>query len=50
MFSPSNLFSYATNLVPYMAHDSGNRIAMATRMLGQAIPIINNEAPYILTR
>ncbi len=50
MFSPSNMFSYTTNLVPYIAHDSGNRIAMATRMLGQAIPIIGNEAPLIRTR
>ena len=50
MFSPSNMFSYTTNLVPYMAHDSGNRVAMATRMIGQAIPIVDREAPYVQTR
>jgi DNA-directed RNA polymerase subunit beta len=50
MFSPSNLFSYTTNLIPYISHNSGNRIAMATRMLGQAIPIVGREAPYVQTR
>jgi len=50
MFSPSNMFSYTTNLIPYMANDSGNRVAMATRMLGQAIPILGREAPYVQTK
>jgi len=50
IFSPSNMFSYTTNLVPYMANDSGNRVAMATRMLGQSIPILGREAPLVQTR
>ena len=50
MFSPSNMFSYTTNLIPFIGHNSGNRIAMATRMIGQALPIINREAPYVQTR
>ncbi|MBC8551994.1 MAG: hypothetical protein H8D23_20300 [Candidatus Brocadiales bacterium] len=50
MFSPSNMFSYTTNLIPYMANDSGDRVAMATRMIGQAIPIVGREAPYVQTK
>ena len=50
MLSPSNMFSYVTNAIPYMAHDSGNRLAMATRMLGQAIPIIDREEPFTQTK
>lgn len=47
MNDTSNMFSFSTNLIPYLPHDSGNRAAMASRMLGQAVPIQEREAPHV---
>lgn len=43
----SRLFSYATNLVPFLKNDQGNRAVMASKMLGQALPLIHREAPLV---
>ena len=45
----TTLFSYSTNLVPFLQSDQGNRAAMASKMLGQAIPLVDREAPYVQT-
>ncbi len=45
----TTLFSYSTNLIPFLHSDQGNRAAMASKMLGQAIPLVEREAPYVQT-
>jgi DNA-directed RNA polymerase subunit beta' len=46
---PSRLFSYATNLVPFLKNDQGNRAVMAAKMLGQTLPLVHREAPLVQT-
>jgi len=46
---PTALFSHSTNLVPFLKNDQGNRTMMAAKMLGQAIPLVNREAPNVQT-
>lgn len=43
------LFSHSTNLVPFLKNDQGNRAMMAAKMLGQAIPLVEREAPLVQT-
>lgn len=43
----SQMFSIATNMVPFISSDSPNRATMAGRHMEQAIPIVNNEAPLV---
>lgn len=50
MPSSNHMFGYITNLIPYMEHNSGNRGAMAHRMIGQALPIESREEPLVQTR
>jgi len=45
----SGLFSYSTNLIPYIAHNSGNRMSMGSRMSDQAIALASPESPLIQT-
>tara|TARA_Y100001963_G_scaffold23123_1_gene30605 strand:+ start:4643 stop:6514 length:1872 start_codon:yes stop_codon:yes gene_type:complete len=45
----SGLFSYSTNLIPYMAHNSGNRMSMGSRMSDQAISLATPESPLVQT-
>lgn len=44
------LFSHSTNLVPFLKNDQGNRAMMAAKMLGQAIPLVEREAPLVQTQ
>jgi DNA-directed RNA polymerase beta subunit len=46
---PTALFSHSTNLVPYLKNDQGNRAMMAAKMIGQAIPLVDREAPLVQT-
>ena len=43
------LFSFSTNLVPFLQNDQGNRVMMASKMLEQAIPLVEREAPLVQT-
>lgn len=47
MDSAQHMFTYTTNLVPFLQNNSGNRITMAGRMVTQALPLTNREAPYV---
>jgi DNA-directed RNA polymerase beta subunit len=43
----SQMFSIATNMVPFISSDSPNRATMAGRHMEQAIPLIKNEEPLV---
>jgi DNA-directed RNA polymerase beta subunit/DNA-directed RNA polymerase beta' subunit len=47
--SHSALFSYSTNLIPFLQNDQGTRAMMGTKHLGQAIPLVEREAPHVQT-
>jgi DNA-directed RNA polymerase subunit beta' len=47
--SAAGMFSLSSNLVPFMQHNQGNRAMMASKMLEQAIPLVEREAPYVRT-
>ena len=47
--TPTSMFSYSTNLIPFLKNNSGNRGAMASKMLGQALPLVEREAPLVQT-
>jgi hypothetical protein len=43
------VFSPLANLVPFKSAAQGNRVAMGSRMLTQAMPLTGGEAPYVQT-
>lgn len=43
----SQMFSIATNMVPFISSDSPNRATMAGRHMEQAIPLVNAEEPLV---
>jgi DNA-directed RNA polymerase beta subunit len=45
--SPAALFSWSTNLIPFLASDQGNRAMMASKQLEQAISLKHREAPLV---
>lgn len=47
MRSPKQMFTYATNLVPFTANIQGNRAFMANKMLAQALPLKYREEPLV---
>jgi DNA-directed RNA polymerase subunit beta len=47
MRSPSQLFSYTTNLIPFMGNNSGNRVSYATHHIEQAISLHDRDAPLV---
>lgn len=47
--SPVGLFSHSSNLVPFLKNNQGARAAMASKMLGQALPLVEREAPLVQT-
>ncbi len=49
MPSPTQLFSPASNLIPFLQNTSGNRSTMAGRHMEQAIPLRDREAPLVQT-
>ena len=44
---PKQAFSISTNMVPFLHSNSGGRALMAAKMLEQAIPLVNREAPLV---
>ncbi len=45
--SASYLFSWSTNLIPYLASNQGNRAMMASKQIEQAISLKHREAPLV---
>lgn len=41
------LFSWSSNLIPFLSSDQGNRTMMAAKMMEQAIALKNREAPLV---
>jgi len=50
LFSASSMFSIPTNLVPFIENTQGNRASMGGRMIQQALPLIDREAPLVQTK
>jgi len=44
-----NAFSPLANLVPFKSGTQGNRVAMGSRFIAQALPLVSGEAPYVQT-
>jgi len=47
--SPTQIFSVATALIPFLEHDDANRALMGSNMQRQAVPLLDTEAPYVGT-
>ena len=47
--SPTQIFSVATALIPFLEHDDANRALMGSNMQRQAVPLLVAEAPYVGT-
>lgn len=45
--SSRGLFSWSTNLIPFLPSDQGNRAMMGAKMMEQAISLKNREAPLV---
>lgn len=43
----SRLFSWTTNLIPFLAHNDGARAMMGSKMVVQALPLKNPDAPLV---
>ena len=48
-FSPKQIFSPSTALIPFLEHDDGDRALMGSNMQRQAVPLIQSEVPYVMT-
>lgn len=44
---PKAMFTWSSNLVPYLASDQGNRSMMAAKQMEQAISLKNREVPLV---
>jgi DNA-directed RNA polymerase beta subunit len=47
MEKSKDMFTYTSNLVPFLHNDQGNRVTMASRMVTQAVPLVHREAPLV---
>jgi len=47
--SSRQIFSVATNLIPFLAHDDANRALMGSNMQRQAVPCVKSEPPLVST-
>ena len=47
MSDPMQMFSYASNLIPFMPADHPNRSTMAGRQMEQAVSLLHREAPLV---
>jgi DNA-directed RNA polymerase subunit beta len=47
--SPTQIWSVATALIPFLEHDDANRALMGSNMQRQAVPLLRPEAPLIGT-
>lgn len=45
--SPRTVFGVATNLIPFLQNNQGNRAMTAAKQQEQALPLINREAPKV---
>lgn len=45
--SPRNLFSEATNLIPFLQCNQGNRTMTGSRQPSQGVPLLNREQPLV---
>lgn len=48
-FSPLQMVSVASALIPFLEHDDANRALMGTNMQRQAVPLIKTEPPLVGT-
>lgn len=48
--SPRGIFDVATNLVPFLQNNQGNRAMTASRQQEQAVPLVHREAPLVQVR
>lgn len=48
-YSPLQLFSVATSIVPFFEHNDANRVLMGSNMQRQALPLIFADAAHIRT-
>ena len=47
--SPTQIWSVATSLIPFLEHDDANRALMGSNMMRQAVPLLKPEPPLIGT-
>src|SRR5213082_1004102 len=47
--SPTQIWSVATALIPFLEHDDANRALMGSNMQRQAVPLLKPEPPLIGT-
>lgn len=48
--SPRGMFDAASNLVPFLQNNQGNRAMTASRQQEQAVPLLHREAPLVQVR
>jgi DNA-directed RNA polymerase subunit beta' len=44
---PTTMFSWPTNMIPFLANNSGGRALMGSKMTTQAVPLKDPEAPRV---
>lgn len=47
MRNAKDMFTYTTNITPFMSSVQGNRVTMASRFITQAVPLVHREAPLV---
>jgi DNA-directed RNA polymerase subunit beta len=47
--TPRQVVGASASLIPFLAHDEGNRALMGSNMQGQAVPLVNPESPVVGT-
>ena len=47
--TPRQVFGASASLIPFLAHDEGNRALMGSNMQCQAVPLVNPESPVVGT-
>ena len=50
MPSSKGLFNYASNMVPFLPCNNGNRVSMADKQMEQAIGLKHREEPFVQTK
>lgn len=50
MPSAKGMFDYASNLIPFLPCDQGNRVSMADKQMEQAISLKHREAPLVQSK
>jgi DNA-directed RNA polymerase subunit beta' len=49
LIDPASMYSYTSNLVPFLANTQGNRASMGSRMMTQAVSLVEREQPLVQT-